>query len=34
MEIFIFSIVMLHLVVGFGWVLYNITTPPKKKTQE
>lgn len=30
MEMLIFSIVMLHLIAGFGFVIYKIAVPKKK----
>lgn len=32
-SIIVFSIVMLHLVAGFGWVMYKLR-PVKKHTNE
>lgn len=33
MAIIIMSIVMLHLVLGFGWLLYKLEFQKKKKEQ-
>ncbi len=24
-------VIALHLIIGFGWLLYKLTVPPKKK---
>jgi hypothetical protein len=31
MATFFFAVVMLHLLVGFGWVLYKIAVPSSEK---
>ncbi|WP_154657168.1 hypothetical protein [Hugenholtzia roseola] len=31
MATFFFAVVMLHLLIGFGWVLYKIAVPPRQK---
>jgi hypothetical protein len=31
MAMIIMSIVMIHLVVGFGWMIYKLEFEPKKK---